>query len=117
MYGLGKGTVMFMQAAIYRIDKFVVPEAARDEFLTKIRETHDLLRQQPGFVTDAILEQVAGPGKFNIVTIAEWEDEGALDAARVAVKQAHAEWGFSPQGLMQRLGIEADIAEYREISV
>lgn len=108
---------MSENAAIYRIDKFVVPEAARDEFLTKVGETHELLRQQPGFVRDAILEQVAGPGKFNIVTIAEWEDEQALDAARAVVKQAHAERGFSPRELMERLGIEADIADYRAVSV
>ena len=65
---------------VYRVDKFVVPESAREEFLTKIRETHELLRRQPGFVRDAILEQIAGPGRFNIVTVAEWEDQSAIDA-------------------------------------
>lgn len=102
-------------AAIYRVDKFVVPEAARDEFLARIRETHELLRRQPGFIRDAILEQVAGPGKFNIVTIAEWQDQAAIDAARDAVRRAHAQRGFSPQETMKRLGIEADIADYRAL--
>jgi len=55
---------------IFRVDKFVVPEASRGEFLSRIRDTHALLRQQPGFVRDAILEQASGPGRFNIVTIA-----------------------------------------------
>ncbi|MFS8583033.1 MAG: antibiotic biosynthesis monooxygenase family protein [Limnochordales bacterium] len=102
-------------AAIYRVDKFVVPEAARDEFLARIRETHELLRRQPGFIRDAILEQVAGPGKFNIVTIAEWQDQAAIDAARDVVRRAHAQRGFSPQETMKRLGIEADIADYRAV--
>jgi Uncharacterized enzyme involved in biosynthesis of extracellular polysaccharides len=102
-------------AAIYRVDKFVVPEAARDEFLARIRETHELLRRQPGFIRDAILEQVAGPGKFNIVTIAEWQDQAAIDAARDVVRRAHAQRGFSPQETMKRLGIEADIADYRAL--
>lgn len=102
-------------AAIYRVDKFVVPEAARDEFLARIRETHELLRRQPGFIRDAILEQVAGPGKFNIVTIAEWQDQAAIDAARDVVRRAHAQRGFSPQETMKRLGIEADIADYRDL--
>lgn len=39
------------------------------------------------------------------------------DAARAVVKQAHAERGFSPRELMERLGIEADIADYRAVSV
>ena len=102
-------------AGIYRVDKFVVPEAARDEFLARIRETHELLRRQPGFIRDAILEQVAGPGKFNIVTIAEWQDQAAIDAARDVVRRAHAQRGFSPQETMKRLGIEADIADYRAL--
>ena len=102
-------------AGIYRVDKFVVPEAARDEFLARIRETHELLRRQPGFIRDAILEQVAGPGKFNIVTIAEWQDQAAIDAARDVVRRAHAKRGFSPQETMKRLGIEADIADYRAL--
>ena len=100
---------------IYRVDKFVVPEFAREEFLARIRETHELLRRQPGFLRDAILEQISGPGKFNIVTVAEWKDQASIDAARAVVKKAHAERGFSPQETMRRLGIEADLADYRPI--
>lgn len=106
---------MSTQATIYRVDKFIVPESARQEFLARIRETHQLLRCQPGFMRDAILEQVAGPGKFNIVTIAEWKDQASIDAAREVVKQFHAERGFHPQEAMKRLGVEADIADYRSV--
>lgn len=106
---------MTANSTVYRVDKFVVPESARDEFVARIRETHEILRQQPGFVRDAILEQVAGPGRFNIVTIAEWEDQAAIDAAREVVRRAHAQRGFSPQETMRRLGVEADIADYRPI--
>lgn len=35
---------------IYRVDKFVVPEGARQEFLGRVRSTHKLLKAQPGFV-------------------------------------------------------------------
>jgi|SRR5688572_14449959 len=100
---------------IYRVDKFVVPQAAREEFLERVNATHQILRRQPGFIRDAILEQVAGPGKFNIVTIAEWESQSAIDAAREVVSKAHAESGFNPQETMARLGIEADIANYMPI--
>lgn len=100
---------------IFRVDKFVVSQAARDEFLRRVRDTHQVLRRQPGFVRDALLEQVAGPGRYNIVTIAEWESAEAIDAARAAVAEAHAKSGFNPQEAMARLGIEADIANYRPV--
>ena len=103
-------------APVYRVDKFIVPEHSRDEFLSKIMETHRILRAQPGFLRDSILEQIDGPGKYNIVTVAEWKSQGAIDAAKKVVQAEHAKNGFSPQQTMQRLGIEGDIANYRSVS-
>ncbi|TGV83754.1 antibiotic biosynthesis monooxygenase, partial [Mesorhizobium sp. M2D.F.Ca.ET.145.01.1.1] len=37
-------------SSVFRVDKFVVPAAAREEILSKVRTTHELLRQQQGFV-------------------------------------------------------------------
>jgi hypothetical protein len=34
-------------ASVYRVDKFIVPQAARDEFLKRVHDTHNILRQQP----------------------------------------------------------------------
>jgi heme-degrading monooxygenase HmoA len=106
---------MSEQTTIYRVDKFVVPEAAREEFLRRVHETHQVLRRQPGFIRDALLEQVSGPGRFNIVTVAEWESQAAIDTARAEVMNAHAKSGFNAQETIARLGIEADIANYRPI--
>ena len=106
---------MSQAATIYRVDKFVVPAPAREEFLRRVLDTHQVLRRQPGFVRDSILEQVSGPGRFNIVTLAEWEDQAAIDAARAEVLKAHTESGFNPQETMARLRIEADIATYRPL--
>lgn len=103
-------------SSIYRVDKFVVPDQARDEFLQRVRDTHLILRRQPGFVRDAVLEQIAGPGKFNIVTIAEWSSQEAVDAAREVVAVEHARSGFDARATVARLGIEADIANYRPVA-
>ncbi len=103
--------------AVYRVDKFSVPQTAREEFLERVHETHQVLGRQPGFIHDVLLEQVAGPGRFNIVTIAQWESQEAIDAARTVVMEAHAKSGFNPQDTMARLGVEADIANYRPIKV
>jgi heme-degrading monooxygenase HmoA len=101
---------------VYRVDRFVVPAAAREEFLERVRQTHQVLRRQPGFVRDAVLEQEAGAGTSSIVTIAEWESEAAITGARAAVAALHAETRFSPQETLARLGIKAEIGIYRPVA-
>jgi heme-degrading monooxygenase HmoA len=100
----------------YRVDKFIVPEAAREEFLSRVFQTHTVLRRQPGFVGDLLLEQTGGPGKFNFVTVAEWESEEFVAGARAAVQAMHRSESFDPQELFQRLGIEPDLGNYRRIA-
>jgi heme-degrading monooxygenase HmoA len=100
----------------YRVDKFTVPEAAREEFLSRVFQTHQVLRRQPGFVGDLLLEQTGGPGRFNFVTVAEWESEDFVAGARAAVQAMHRSENFDPQELFQRLGIEPDLGNYRRIA-
>ena len=102
---------------VYRTDKFVVPPVARAEFLERVRQTHEVLRKQPGFVRDVILEQRSGPGTFNVVTIAEWESEAVMHDVRAAVAAFHASIGFDPAEMMERLGITADIGIYGAVEV
>ena len=99
-----------MLQSIYRVDKFVVPSAAREEFLEKARRTHALLQAQPGFLQDFILEQSSGSGEFNFVTIVEWAGQEAFENARQAVQKLHGEMKFNPRETLARLGIKADIA-------
>ncbi|HEV7252081.1 MAG TPA: antibiotic biosynthesis monooxygenase [Mesorhizobium sp.] len=100
------------QDHVYRTDKFIVPPAARAEFLQMVRQTHEVLRKQQGFVRDLILEQRSGPGAFNVVTIAEWESEAVVHDVRAAVAAYHASIGFDPAEMMEQLGITADIGIY-----
>ncbi len=100
---------------VYRIDKFKVPPAARAEFLQKVRLTHQVLKAQPGFVQDFIFEQADGPGEFNFVTLVAWENTEAMGAARQAVAAKHAEIGFRPAELFERLGIKADLGNYTQL--
>jgi hypothetical protein len=104
------------ESHVYRVDKFVVPAAARQEFLGRVKQTHELLRRQAGFVRDLILEQASGPGAFNFVTLVEWQNEAALVHVRAAVGTFHKEIAFDPQELITRLGIKADIGVYARIS-
>lgn len=97
---------------IYRLDTFTVPGDAITEFVRRIRETHELLRKQPGFVQDFILEQPAEDGAIRIVTLAEWEDEASIKAAREVVQAMRKTSGFDPGAFMKQAGIEADFREY-----
>jgi heme-degrading monooxygenase HmoA len=98
---------------IYRVDKFIVPDEARSEVIGKLRSTHALLKEQPGFVQDFVLAQSSGPGEFNFVTIVEWESEEAVENARSAVMALHREMNFDPQEVFARLRIKADLANYK----
>lgn len=100
---------------IFRVDKFVVPSTTRDAFIERVMATHEVLRKQPGFVRDYLLEQIAGPGEFNVVTVVEWASQAHIDKAKAAVMAMHKQSGFNPQETLARLGIKADIANYREI--
>lgn len=100
---------------VYRIDKFVVPAEAKDEFVGRVRMTHAVLKSQPGFIQDLVLEQSAGPGQFNFVTLAEWESQEAIENAKVAVMAMHKETQFNAQEMFARLGIKADLGNYRKI--
>jgi len=104
-----------MGEEIFRVDKFVVSAHAREEFLTRVHATHEVLRTQAGFVRDAILEQTSGPGEFNFVTVVEWENSDAIDGARRAVAALHQKMNFDAQAMINRLEIRADIANYKRV--
>jgi hypothetical protein len=100
---------------IYRVDKFIVPEHVRDEFLSKVEMTHKLLKTLPGFLQDLVLEQTSRPGEFNFVTVVEWESDASMESARTVVAAMHEEIGFNPREVLPRLGIKADLANYWRI--
>lgn len=103
---------------IYRIDKFAVPENARAELVGRVQETHDLLRSQPGFLQDFLVEEPAGDGTFNPMTLVEWESREACDGARAAIAAMRAQSGFDPKSLLERLGVAViDMAIYQPLKV
>jgi heme-degrading monooxygenase HmoA len=98
--------------ALYRVDRFIVPPAARDEFVKRVAATSRVLHCQPGFRRELVLEQNAGPGVCNFVTLVEWESAAAIGPASEAVARAHAESGFDRHAFLEANGIRADIASY-----
>ncbi len=104
---------MTTPSPIYRINKFIVPQAARDEFLAAvIGPTHAMLREQPGVVSDMVLEQVSGPGEFNIVAVVEFSGLDVIAPIAAAVADLHRRIGVDA-GLTKRLGVLADQGNYK----
>ncbi len=97
---------------MYRIDKFVVPAQAREEFIGKARESIELLRTMPGYVRGALLERSSGPDELNIVTIAEWESAEVVERVKAAMAELYRQRGFNPQEMYDRLGIKLDRGDY-----
>lgn len=100
-------------APYYRLDTFAVPTHGRDEFLGRVAATHAVLRAQPGFVRDVILERPSGPDASTIVTFVEWASEQAAAPVAAVVAAAHRAAGFDRAEMLGRLGIRADLAPYR----
>ncbi len=99
-------------SSVYRVDKFVVPAAAREEFMARVAMIKGMLETMPGCRQNLVLEQVSGPGAFNVVTIVEWQDAQAMEKAKAAVAARYKDIDFNPQETMARLGIAADMANY-----
>jgi len=110
--GPGIATALGSAGPLYRVDKFIVPAAGRDEFLARVQDTHAVLRQQEGFLQDMILEQQSGQGSFNLVTVVEWTNADVVGRVSEAVAKRHAEIGFDRNEMIARLGITADIGSY-----
>ena len=96
----------------YRLDKFIVPDAARDEFLPLLRASQEYLRGLPGFVRDVVMEQNPGTGVRHYVALAEWRDAAALDLACAAIPGWHQSRHVDFQQMYQRLGVQAERQNY-----
>lgn len=100
---------------LYRIDKFDVPAAARDEFLARLRIIDRLLGAIDGCESHRIFERRAGGGDAAIVTVAQWRDEAAIGKAQATVAAEYARTGFDPRAFMTALGVRGDLGVYREL--
>lgn len=100
---------------MYRLDRFIVPHQAREEFLARVKATHRVLNEQPGFIQDFLLEQPHDEDTFVLATLVEWENAGFIDSARIVVKEMHQKTGFNAQETIARLGIKAEMGSYQRI--
>lgn len=96
----------------YRVDGFVVPDAVRAEFEATMRRNLAFISKLPGFLGHVVFEKAGGPGSFNVITLAAWESQTALDQARESVAAHYARIGFDSAATMTRWGVKAEIGQY-----
>lgn len=99
----------------FRIDSFSVPEAAREEFDASRRRNMAFIRTLPGFRGHAVFEKASGPTTFNIVTVATWESQEALERAGTEVRAYYQRIGFDLPAMLARWGVRAELGNFRAL--
>jgi heme-degrading monooxygenase HmoA len=97
---------------VFRIDRFVVPEASEAEFLSVVTETNTVFEGMDGCLQHHLLRQEGASGDRNYVTVVEWASFAAIQKAREAVAAKHKEMSLSPRELFNRLQIKAELGNY-----
>jgi heme-degrading monooxygenase HmoA len=87
------------------IDRFVVPQTSKQEFVERMDVNRNFIKNLPGFVEDAAYERLDEQGNLIIVTIATWENEDAIRKAKEAVQAEYKKEGFNMQAMLERLKI------------
>jgi len=103
-----------LAAAVFRVDKFVVPTASLPAFIAKMHEIQQVVRQMPGCKRDLLLQQSSGAGEFNVVRIIEWADSASVEAALASMQKRFKDEGFDPTAyFVHQLGARPDFGLYR----
>jgi len=95
------------------IDKFIIPQNAKQEFTERMNFNRDFIKNLPGFLGDTAYEREDENGNTICITVANWENEEALNQAKTAVQAEYQRIGFNPAELLSRLNITMERDTYQ----
>lgn len=98
-----------------RIDRFVVPAAARAEFIALIEGMHVVIGAQRGCVQNRIFSTNESDGFFKVVTLVEWDGSESLIRAKRALMAHHRAIGFDGPSFLARIGASVERDEFSSI--
>ena len=98
------------------LDKFIVPAAAKDEFLQRMKINRTLIKTLPGFITDDVYQREGENGESHFATIAVWKDAAALENAKKLVTAEYQKQKFEMPAFLERLKIKIERESYREFA-
>ena len=85
---------------------------SRAQFEQAVRRSERFIRTLPGCLGHAVLAKAAGPGRFDLVTVATWESQEAIDRAGERVRAWYREIGFDPAAAMAGWGVKAEMGYF-----
>ena len=101
---------------IVLVDKFIVPEESKEQFLEQVHKSANLLRTLPGFIEGFVYEKTDGETCHNVLTTAVWKDEEAFQNAKKNAAEGFKKIGFNPPEIMKILKVQIERAIYRRSS-
>ena len=97
------------------IDKFIVPQKSKQEFLNRVNINRNIIKILNGFVKDDAYERTDEKGNLIFMTIAVWENETVLKKAKEIVQAEYKKEGFDIAEMFTRLNIAMERNTYNEI--
>lgn len=101
--------------AVYFVDKFTISHNSFDEFYKQMNYNRSLIKKLPGFIKDLVLTQEGKDGNIVLMTVAMWESQEKLDAAKLAVQDNYKKIGFDPAAFLQRLNIQMERTQFKSL--
>jgi heme-degrading monooxygenase HmoA len=95
------------------IDKFTIPQQAKQEFTEKMNINRAFIKSLPGFIADSAYERIDENGNLICITVVIWASEQALNEAKAAVQAEYQRIGFNPAELLTRLNITMEREVYQ----
>ena len=96
------------------IDKFIVPEKSKQEFLERVSINRNFIKHLNGFIKDEAYERTDENGNLIYMTIAVWENETVLKKAKESVQAEYKKEGFNIAEMFERLNIVMERNIYKE---
>lgn len=96
----------------FRLDNFSIPEETREAFEAAMKRNMAFIHTLPGFCGHVAFEKRAGNSPFNLVTLAAWESQEALERAGAEVRAYYERIGFDMAGTLKRWGVELVRSDY-----
>lgn len=102
---------------VFRINRFTVPIASRTEFMTLIGDTLAVIRRQPGFVRDVVLENAPGLGASSLMTLIEFAHATVLPGVIEALAADDRARGIDRPAELERMGVRAENGLYSLLDI
>ena len=100
---------------VYLVDKFFIPRASIDEFITQVKYNRAFVAKLPGYSGGEAFESADKDGNLTIVTIAGWESHEKLNEAKKSIQAEFKRIGFNPPEFYERLDIKMEREQYRNL--